>query len=82
MKSLSPEELWKLMAIMERATGSSFDGERLAALKLVQQLFASRGLLWRELLHAERTPRRALGRCAMTLALELLVDVEPRVTMP
>jgi hypothetical protein len=46
-------ELRKLVAILELASGSSFDNERLTALNLAQQLLAGHELRWRDVLHAE-----------------------------
>jgi hypothetical protein len=50
---VSESELRKLVAIMERATGSPFDKERLVALSMAQKLLAAHRLLWRNVLHAE-----------------------------
>jgi hypothetical protein len=50
---LSMAELRKLVAIMELATGSSFDGERLAALERARSLLAGHELRWRDVLHTE-----------------------------
>jgi hypothetical protein len=53
MMALTSPQLKRLAAIMERATRSTFDNERLTALTLAQQLLDDVGLSWSDALHAE-----------------------------
>jgi hypothetical protein len=50
---LSPDELRKLVGIMERATGSDFDNEKLVALGMARRLLTQRNLSWADVLNAE-----------------------------
>jgi hypothetical protein len=52
---LTDAELNRLVRIMER-TASSFDGEKLAALHLAQELLTKHGLRWNDVLRSETPP--------------------------
>jgi hypothetical protein len=49
-KALSPDDRRRLCAIMERAAGTTFNGEKLAALDRAQSLLKAHELPWTELL--------------------------------
>jgi hypothetical protein len=53
---LTDIERRNLAAIMARATGSTFDHERLTALSLAHQMLTQRGFLWSDVLHAAPDP--------------------------
>jgi hypothetical protein len=53
---LSSDELRKLVGIMERATGSDFDNEKLVSLGMARRLLVQRNLSWADVLNAEPAP--------------------------
>jgi hypothetical protein len=55
MKPLTRGELRRLAAIMERCA-SPYDGEKLAALNLAQQMLSRHGARWSDVLNTEPTP--------------------------
>jgi hypothetical protein len=69
---LSPDELRKLAAIMERCA-SPYDGQKLAAIHLAQQMLGRHGARWCDVLNTEPTPPIATPiRGWNTVARELM----------
>jgi hypothetical protein len=78
MAAFTAPQLKRLAQIMELATRSSFDPERLTALNLAQQLLDAVGLSWSDALHAEPpvpvivqpTTQRYWRQCAEEILFE------------